>query len=88
MRSRFIFVLGSHNGANGGSVLGRVFLTACCLGGFLAAYAAKAQDIYDDRAHSAVTVAPGDYRYAATPSSSLPQYYPPPPSAYINYRPL
>ncbi len=88
MRSRFIFVLGLHNGANGGSVLGRVFLTACCLGGFLAAYAAKAQDIYDDRAHSAVTVAPGDYRYAATPSSSLPQYYPPPPSAYINYRPL
>ncbi len=88
MRSRFIFVLGSHNGANGGSVLGRVFLTACCLGGFLAASAAKAQDIYDDRAHSAVTVAPGDYRYAATPSSSLPQYYPPPPSAYINYRPL
>ena len=88
MRSRFIFVLGSHNGANGGSVLGRVFLTACCLGGFLAASVAKAQDIYDDRAHSAVTVAPGDYRYAATPSSSLPQYYPPPPSAYINYRPL
>jgi len=88
VRSRFIFVLGSHNGANWGSVLGRVFLTACCLGGFLAAYAAKAQDIYDDRAHSAVTVAPGDYRYAATPSSSLPQYYPPPPSAYINYRPL
>ena len=69
-------------------MLGRVFLTACCLGGFLAASVAKAQDIYDDRAHSAVTVAPGDYRYAATPSSSLPQYYPPPPSAYINYRPL
>ncbi len=68
-------------------MLGRVFLTACFLGGVLAASPVNAQDIYDGRAHGAVTVAPGGYGYAATSSSSLPQYYPPPPGAYTNYRP-
>lgn len=72
-------------------MLGKVFLTACFLcalpGPLPAPHTARAQDIYDGRAHGAVTVAPGGYSYAATSSSSLPQYYPPPPSAYINYRP-
>ncbi|MBL6936165.1 MAG: outer membrane beta-barrel protein [Alphaproteobacteria bacterium] len=67
--------------------MGRVFLTACFLGGVLAVSPVNAQDIYDGRAHGAVTVSPGGYGYAATSSSSLPQYYPPPPGAYTNYRP-
>lgn len=70
-----------------GVMLGRVFLTACFLGGVLVVSPVNAQDIYDGRAHGAVTVSPGGHSYAATSSSSLPQYYPPPPGAYTNYRP-
>ena len=82
-----LIVSSSYGGTNEVCVLRKVCLAACFLYGVSAVSPAKAQDIYDGRAHGAVTVSPDGYKYASTSSSSLPQKYPPPPSAYINYRP-